>query len=165
MKHKQLLIASLLLLCALHLSAVQNLNVHPRVGSNTFFIMANVKTLTFGGGTLTVSNRDASTSNFAMAGMGYLNFSDVATSIASSQAMSLLTTYPNPVREVLYINLSVDNIHSALLEIIGVDGKVVLHTYISSPASSISVSSLPKGLYLLRVQNGNTPQITKFIKQ
>ena len=165
MNQKQVIIASLLLLYTLALSAAQNLNVHPKTGSLTSFTMANVKTLTYGGGNLTLTNRDASSSNFALASMGYLNFSDIATALASVQVKPLLSIYPNPVREVLNINLPLGWEAYAQLEIIDMGGKVVLQELLNSLASSISVSELPKGLYLLRVQNGTQSSNTKFIKQ
>lgn len=155
---------SVLLLAALPLSAAQTMYVHQRAGTKTPLSMTNLKTLTFTGGMLTVTNRDATAKNFALSSMGYLDFSNLQTVQTPLHLRAGIKTYPNPVRDLLNIELQLTNERSAQLEIIGIDGKVVLHTQLSSPISSISVSALPKGMYLCRVQNGQATETSKFMK-
>lgn len=65
-----------------------------------------------------------------------------------------ISIYPNPVKEVLYIN---SNRQNEAVEIYTPDGKIVMH----AQGNSIIVSALPKGSYLLKIGE----KTIKFIKE
>ena len=155
---------SFLMLCAVPLSAL-NLQVLPKVGSSTSFSLTNVQRLTFAADNLIVTKKDASTSSFPMTSMGYLNFTDVATASEPLHLKSVVKTYPNPVQELLQIEVQLINNQPARLEIVNLDGKVVIRKQLDNPITSISIAGLPKGMYLCRVQNGKETSTAKFIKQ
>ena len=156
----------LLLLGSMPLMAVLTLNITSKTGTKTPFPMVNVKTLTFTGGNLTVTKKDATTNSFALTSMGYLNFSDmILTALAPDTEKSILKIYPNPVRDVLNIDFQLSNKQYDQIEIIDINGKVVFSKQINSCTNSISVSTFPKGMYLCRLQNSTLTTSIKFIKQ
>ena len=156
-------ILSFLMVCAVPLSAL-DLQLHPKVGSSSKFSMTNVQKITFTGGNLIVTKKDASTNSFALNSMSFLNFTDLATELPL-HLKSVFNTYPNPAQELLHIEVQLSENQSAQLEIINLDGKVVVRTLLNNPTNAISIAGLPNGMYLCRVQNGTASSTAKFIKQ
>ena len=155
-------IATLFLLCTFPMFAL-NLQVNPKVGSSTSFSISQVQNLTFSGGNLVVNKKDATTSSYNRSNVAYINFtSGFMTAMTAPQITSKLTLYPSPAHDVMNIEFADAAIQTVNIEIIGIDGKVLLRTVLNNAKSSISVSSLPKGIYFCRTNNGI---ITKFIKQ
>jgi uncharacterized protein YkwD len=72
---------------------------------------------------------------------------------------SLLTVYPNPTTDVLYVSLS-DNSETSL-EISNNLGEIVLKTN-SSNAVSLDLGNLPSGIYMLRTSKGDIQKIVKY---
>jgi hypothetical protein len=155
----------LLLLCILSLFAATSLRINLKSGSSTSFALSNLKTVCFTGGDMVVNSKDATTSSFALTNMSYLDFSDVPTVVAPLQSSAAFIIYPNPVGEVLNIDMPILNEQKVKLDIIGVDGRIVLSSQLYNGKSTISVSTLPKGLYLCRVQLGVRNESCKFIKR
>jgi hypothetical protein len=168
MKHKHLQTCAVLLL-GLGLQATQAqtaLFVKQKVGNTTSFNLSTLKSLTFDGSNVTVNKKDASTSTFLRSNVQYMNFG-VNTDIApiNGAEKSILILFPNPVLDVLNIEIANTGLQATIIEIVGIDGKVVLHNVLHNAKSSISVSSLPKGIYLLRSNNETSTSNIKFIKQ
>ncbi len=71
-----------------------------------------------------------------------------------------ISIYPNPVKEVIYINSPV----SVDAHLSGIDARVVLHV---EDAKTIPVQGLAKGMYLLHIrdQGGRLIKVEKIIKQ
>ena len=148
------------------LQAGNSLNVHEKSNANTAFATSDVQKLTFAGGNLTVNKKDATTSSYARTNVAYLNFtSGVMTAATSPQAANKLALYPSPVQDVLNIELADATSQAVQVEIVSIDGKTAVRTVLHNAKSSISVASLPKGIYLCRCTNGNNTSSTKFIKQ
>ena len=90
------------------------------------------------------------------------------TIIANSEsANEYITVYPNPAKE--YINIDLSKLHGETSHILITDltGKVLDKMIISSESSllTISLSQLPKGLYIVKLQNGDKCYNEKFIIQ
>jgi hypothetical protein len=167
MKHKKLKTCAVLLL-GLGLQATQAqtaLFVKQKVGTNTAFNLSTLKSLTFDGSNVTVNKKDASTSSFVRTNVQYMNFGINTDIAAVVDKNSKLTIYPNPVKDVLNIEIANENSQNTELEIVGIDGKVALRSTLYNSVSSFSVATLAKGLYLLRCNNGRNIISTKFIKQ
>ncbi len=167
MKHKKLKTCVLLLL-GLGLQATQAqiaLFIKQKVGSTSSFNLSTLKSLTFDGSNVTVNKKDASTSSFARSNVHYMNFG-VNTDIApiNGEKNSKLTLFPNPVEDVLNIAYTNENAQNIQIEIVGIDGRVLLRSKLHNTISTISVATLPKGLYLLRSNIGTSTTSTKFIK-
>jgi len=165
MKHKKLKTCAVLLLgLGLQASQAQTaLFVKQKVGTNTPFDLSTLKMLTFAGGNVTVLRKDARTSSFVRSNVQYMNFAENKVNELApinGEQNGKLILFPNPVQDVLNIEMGNDGINPTQIEIVGIDGKVVLRTVLYNAKSTISVSFLPKGLYLLRSKYGTS----KFIK-
>jgi len=77
---------------------------------------------------------------------------------------SYLQISPNPVRDLLRIDIDIEN--EAKIELLNVAGEIVqqyFETEINSPIE-VDVSDLISGIYLIRMMDGKTVFSTKFIK-
>ena len=167
MKNKKLKTCALLMFCIglLPLSATVNIQVHPKTGVNTSYELTNIKNLTFGSGNLTITMKDASVNNFALTTIGFLNFPNVISAIPENQVNTNLSMFPNPVKDMLYFVFPSSTKQSVQLEILGLDGKVLIKTLLNDVQNGVSVSNLQQGVYLCRLQNGTKTEMSKFIKQ
>ncbi len=77
----------------------------------------------------------------------------------------LLKIYPNPVTD--FVNVSVlGNIdRQSVVNVIDVNGNIVMSTKLNSNIQRINVAALPKGVYMLRLNNGTNKLSSKFVKQ
>lgn len=168
MKHKLFKLNALLLL-GLGLSGLQaqNMYVKEKSGTQTAYLLSNIRKMSFSSGNITVSKTTGSTDTYALNEVRYLNFKDLNSGIQVVEKSNVaLLLYPNPVVDVLNIQLSATASQADMIEILSIDGKVVYKQALKSPANiyQVNVSEFPKGLYLCRVKNGTTPQTTKFSK-
>ena len=67
-----------------------------------------------------------------------------------------LSLYPNPGSTNVVLETSFEPVGLMEIMIMDVIGNVVLHTNSNSMQTAISVSSLPAGVYTVRVVNGET---------
>lgn len=74
---------------------------------------------------------------------------------------SELSIYPNPVKDVLNISLKSNKEENAV--VYNMEGRVVLEAKIGNGKSSINVSKLPKGSYILSLKDSNVS--SKFLKK
>lgn len=79
----------------------------------------------------------------------------------SEDGVSILV-YPNPVKDVLYIETSIDE--NAAYEVIGLNGKIVQHGN-QSKFTELDVSDLDKGAYILKISYDNELFIERFLKE
>ncbi len=76
MKQKRIIMGALLLLgLGLTVVQAQRMNVKTKVGTNTAFMINDVRNMTFSGGNLVVIKKDASTSSFPISDNRYINYS------------------------------------------------------------------------------------------
>jgi len=83
----------------------------------------------------------------------------VVNSISKVQSGDLIL-YPNPVQSTLYIN---SNYQNEAISIYDLQGKLIL----SNPNmnNQINVSSLPRGVYVIKINDSNNSIVNKFIKE
>ena len=158
----------LLALCPLMMAQAQTtLFVKAKTGTNNAFSLSTVKMLTFAGGNVIVNKTDASTSTFLCADLRNINFGATSNGIAETlrQSSGTLKLFPNPAIDVLNIETADATNAPSLIEIIGINGTVLLRSVLTNTHNTISVTTLPKGLYLVRSNNGITITSAKFIKQ
>ncbi|MGB1295998.1 MAG: T9SS type A sorting domain-containing protein [Flavobacteriales bacterium] len=86
-------------------------------------------------------------------------------SVNESNNNPLFELYPNPVLDVLYISLEINENDHNKYEIVSTEGKIINRgKYLKS--SGIDVSKLESGSYILRFsQNNKTMLTSKFVKQ
>ena len=169
MKYKKLkLIALLLLGFGLTGLQAQTMYVKENNGTQTAYTLNNVRKLTFSGGNLIVQKTDNSITGYVLNELRYLNFTDFTIGIVEQTKLmgkSNLLTYPNPVGDVLHIDLRGEE-GAGTLSILSLEGKVI-YTQPTSGNSlvSISMSHLSQGIYICQYANKNTIKTVKIVKQ
>jgi hypothetical protein len=91
---------------------------------------------------------------------GASKFSPVL-SVTGNCSNNVITIYPNPVKDILYID-GLQNYHS--IEVIDITGRIVQQQTVSAGTGSINVHSLSKGNYILKLKSNAGIQTLKFIK-
>jgi hypothetical protein len=99
--------------------------------------------------------------------IGSFSFTAPAPLVASSNAASMLnaikaTIYPNPVKDVLNVQLSGSK--NVSINIVDLTGRILKHQDVTSAATRVSVSDLVPGTYFLQINNGTTTTTQKFVK-
>jgi Secretion system C-terminal sorting domain len=94
-------------------------------------------------------------------------FSGLPTSISSTKDVLLndIKVYPNPAKDVVYINglLDVTTIENKDIKIVDVLGKVVHTTKITTNNHAVNISNFNKGLYFIVLDGGKSTY--KFVKE
>jgi len=81
-----------------------------------------------------------------------------------------MTVFPNPVKDVINLNINAQEQHSnAILMIANVTGKVVEQQQVDllsgANALNINVSDMPTGVYMVSIESETHQSVTKFVKQ
>ena len=105
--------------------------------------------------------------NVAKAATGaVLHFAVASTTLGANSFDNDLemSFFPNPTKEILYINFGKLTNQKSTIKIIDINGKLVYSTVIENPSiiEKINVSKFSKGLYLVNVTSGNK-EVTKKI--
>ena len=82
----------------------------------------------------------------------------------SDQKVDILKVYPNPVDEILNIEIPSD-FKDALISIYAIDGRLVYSQKAGSVNAKVNVDSLAKGVYTVIVTASDKTSATKFIKK
>jgi hypothetical protein len=130
--------------------------------------------MAFSLGNVTFEKSDYSTGVYAMSGIKYLSFSDFTTGIVGQQKQESITnfiTYPNPVNDLLIIDLSGSDDNSSSsssssISILSFEGKMMYEQKNNCLGIvKLNLSQLPKGIYLCRYRNATKIKTEKIIKQ
>lgn len=141
----------------------QNLYVQKSAGTQTTYPIANITKLTFSGGNVVVETTTGNT-NFPLSDLRNLNFTDLALGTATYTALNqYFIIYPNPATNVLHLSSTEESINS--IEIISMNGHLLLQEKQVSNTTQLDVSKLANGLYLCKINTGKTSQTIKFLKQ
>jgi hypothetical protein len=139
--------------------------------TQTEYLLNDVKILKFSSGNITISKTDGDSDIYSLSGLRYLNFTDINTGIvpvASNTEVIKLQVYPNPVTDLLNINIQFPKSENqtGVIEILSIEGKIFYTQMINSQSSiyHVNVTSFPKGLYLCKINNGTTIETIKFLK-
>ncbi len=169
MKVKSLGVAALLTFTfSLSTVSAQTMYVKESSGTQTAYTLSNIQKMSFSSGNLTVTKTDNSSGVYALSDLRYLNFSDVPTDLQEDLSVQsqMLKVYPNPVGDILNINLTGMSEAEGTLSILNVEGKIVLSRQLSNAeVFTLDISHLPTGIYLCRYSNANEIKTVKIIKQ
>lgn len=150
------------------LQAQSYLSVEENSGSNSTFYTNNIRKLTFSGGDMDVAKLDGSSSSYAISGIRKLDFTGISTDIQISQQIEktreATKLYPNPVKNILYIESNFDEECELSMEVLNLQGNVLLKETIVS-TNNINVSDLQKGMYICRIHTCDKIENIKFLKQ
>ena len=73
--------------------------------------------------------------------------------------------YPNPTQNIIYVKTNTDNTMIESVQFYDACGKLLKTNVVNSFNTSLDISSLPKGVYVLKVILQNQlPQMVKIIK-
>jgi hypothetical protein len=149
---------------AFHANA-QRMVVDTGDGSDTLDIVNTLQKFSFSDDNLLVDLIGGSVKTYNLAGVRKISFVtdgsiDVPTAITDPELSSAqgISLYPNPAENMLYLKNLPEGI--SLCSIYTAAGILVLSVQTSGEGNSINISNLPKGLYLIRINN----QALKFIK-
>jgi len=162
----------LILLFAIGLSNLQaqtSLNVKENSGTQTSFVLSDLKKLIFTSGNMSVMNKAGNSTDFALTNVRYMNFANItAIDEINSEENSRMMLYPNPVLDRLQVRYESETGENVQIRIIDIQAKVLyqqnLKSQIGTNYINIPIESFQKGIYLCRLQNGNKIEINKFIK-
>lgn len=158
MKRKLIFIS--LLFVAVAAMAESSLIIQPLTGqeqANAFAQIGYVKVTQ--DSLLVFSHGDFLLSKIAIKDVRHIRYGEPneATSIDDVQSAATCRVYPNPTQDMLII----DNANCDKAYIFDLNGRLLQTTPLSGDRTSINVTSLPQGDYLLLLNN----QTIKFIKQ
>jgi hypothetical protein len=141
----------------------QTMYVRPITGTQSAYSLANIKKLTFSGGNLVVTNLTGANDTFSLSSNRYLNFTNLTLGTPTQELVkNSFYVYPNPVTSVLNITNEDPTQTITHLEIISLEGRVVLEQ--NTP--QVVVAALPQGMYFCKITlNNNQTQTIKFLKQ
>jgi len=168
MLHKKLLWIAVICF-SFGLAAQNTMFVKEKSGTQTPFAFTSINKLTFTAGNMTVNKKDGSTNAYALTNIHYLNFGNSTAVVEiDSEGSSNMMLFPNPVIDQLRIRYESVTTEKLQLQIMDVQGKVILQQTLSTHDGTnyitIPVAKLQHGLYLCRLQNGNKIELSKFIK-
>ena len=95
-----------------------------------------------------------------------INTIDLLTTISVQTVNANLSVYPNPAKEELFI--SINNLNSSTtsyLEIYNIAGQKMMDQSITQQATKVDLSSLSKGLYLLKMNVEGVVSTVKIVKE
>jgi len=138
-------------------------------GLNTWDTVSNVLSGTAGQSSVKVRIAFSSDGSVTQEGFGVDSVSiDIATSIAKTNSKELeFSIYPNPNQGEFTLIAPTTN-ELINVEIVDTKGQLVYHevmTAASTRINKIDVSTLAKGVYLVKISNGTTSKIEKLILQ
>ena len=146
----------------------QSLEVNESSGTETSYTLSNVKKLSFSSSSLVITQSDNSTTSYALSGLSKLSFSDVENGVNNIESSTLqnIAFYPNPVENLLYIDLSATDYENGVVQILSLSGKVLKTTQVNGESEvTLDASQLSNGIYLCQYINGTNIKTVKIIKK
>lgn len=83
-------------------------------------------------------------------------------SVPTQESASTFTIYPNPVADVLHIKVT--DLVADKLEVYGLSGRLLMAIPNARQTTSLDVSHLPAGVYILKIKSEQAVQTSKFVK-
>ncbi len=77
----------------------------------------------------------------------------------------VIKVYPNPVNDFINVSLLGNVNKQAILNIVDAKGVIVSRVTMNNTIQRINVANLPKGVYIIQLQNGKGNLSSKFVKQ
>jgi len=169
MQHKRLILSAVLLL-GLGLTGLQaqTMYVKESSGTQTAYTLNNIQKMSFSSGNLTITKTDNSSGVYALSDLRYLNFSDISTDLQEDLSVQnqMFKVFPNPIGDILSIDLTGMPATEGTLSILNFEGKTLLSRQVNNEGVlSLDIRSLPTGIYLCRYNNATVIKTVKIIKQ
>lgn len=140
------------------LQAQNSLIVNLNDGSSSNNLLSSLNKVTFSAGNMNVINKDASANSYVISTIRNMNFGVYSGVYDVSENQSTLSVYPVPACD--FINIKNAPEGQLRVVIFSLEGTVLKNCVMSDSSQPIDISSLNRGLYLLRV-NDKTIKFTK----
>jgi hypothetical protein len=149
------------------LKAQGRLYIKAKDGSQSSFLLPEIRTLSFTDGNLVVTPVGSSGQSYPLYELRFLSFRDYFTGIPSPVAgpSPALILYPDPAgNEVTIVFRNGQDPH-AEIELTDIRGRVMFRGKMSDPNTVVDVSGFQPGMYLCRLMGGPGILVRKFIKK
>jgi hypothetical protein len=73
--------------------------------------------------------------------------------------------YPNPTRSSLNVNLNTDFVEGSIISVIDLQGRVISNVKVNDSSTTIDVSNLQTGVYIVKIDSTKGSISKKFIKE
>lgn len=94
------------------------------------------------------------------------NCSDLFTSVNEiNNTKAQIHIYPNPANNILFVNTRQTNLQNTTVSIYNIQGQQLLQQNIRQSQTEIDIQKLAKGIYIIKVINGNEVIQGKFVKE
>jgi len=169
----KILIIKMLLFLSLGLTELQaqTLFVKEASGTKTEYLLNKVKMLKFSTGSITINKTDGNFEVYDLSGLRYLSFKEVNTridKIDSESKVIEINIYPNPVKDLLNINIQFSKSENQFgaIEIFTIEGRKVFEQkiYYQINDYQINAATFPKGIYLCKINMPTNIETIKFLK-
>ncbi len=140
------------------LHAQNDLSVVFLDGSNEQISINSINNIKFTNNGININLGSGSTTVYSISTIRKLIFKNASGINELTDNIPQIQLYPNPVKDQLFFKNT--NLPETYVTIYSLDGVEVRNELISSTTNSINVSQLPKGLYILKINN----QALKFSK-
>ncbi|MFK5878804.1 MAG: T9SS type A sorting domain-containing protein [Flavobacteriaceae bacterium] len=148
--------------CQNNLLNTLNLKNGNNTNINQFFAYGNPNLLC-----VDVDDEIYATTNWTSIDMQTIFSEDCAFALSATNEtiQSEFSIYPNPVNDILTINLSNSLSSEASIKIYDLLGKLILVEEINNQKNQINISKLKNGNYFIKIETENTTTTKQFIKQ
>jgi len=169
MQDKKVLLIALVFL-GIELSGLQaqTMYLKTKSGVQTAFLLSNIKKLSFSSGNLSVKKTNGNIDTYTLSGIRYLNFTNLTLDLPiAGNRTEKIKLYPNPVNGSFVFLLYPTENHVVMIKILSIDGKTVYKEVINGQTelNKVNISTLPRGFYVLILNDGETIRTAKFVKQ
>lgn len=167
MKNKQLIL-SVVLLLGIGLTGLQaqTMYIMENGGEQTSYTLNDIRKLTFEDASVTISKTVGLSTTYEVANLRYFSFDNYTGVLETEPTAFELKSFPNPVNDILNIDLSRAKNIKSTISIFSLEGKLLQTKQITEAGIiSFDVSSLPAGMYICRYSNETEVKTVKIIKQ
>lgn len=161
-------IVFLMFLSLFRMGYAQSMYVKHKTGNVTSIVLNSIRNVGFNSGQLIVNLKDGSVQPLVLSEIKTLTFTPITGLPDGAKDFFKFRLYPNPVADLLSVELPKSNDNSVRIELLSLDGRMLYTQTDDLQAESvitINVSSLKHGLYLCRILNNNKIHTQKFIKK
>lgn len=145
-------------------ASAQNMYVRNTNNTQDIYALSSITKLTFSGGNAIMHKTDNNAAVYAINEIRYISFSNFTGIYTPNEQENILTAYPNPVENILNINLPSDKL-GGNLHVLGLDGKTLLIQKLTKNQVAIDLNTLPNGIYLCHYIYGTYSETVKIVKQ
>jgi hypothetical protein len=145
----------------------QTLHVKQAEGTETAYSLTEISKLSFSEGGLQITNYENNSSSYELNTLRYLTVSDIPVGLNEQVKFREmhLKVYPNPVNNVLTVQLDDTGKTKSSLEILSVNGKVLSTRNVTGMQTvHLELGHLERGIYICRYRNSETTKTAKIVK-